>query len=220
MSFAGEFKPFVAATPKSGTLVEWDTGKAFGYLECEGKRVFLHVKEFERRPHGLSVGDEVRFTAGQDVQGRPCAKAAMVVRQRARPIRFGVGRTAVLLGLLVLPVLALMVSGLPPLFLAAYPTGISLLTFLLYHHDKRQARSGGWRTPESTLHLCELLGGWAAAYLAQHLFRHKTIKGSYRVVFWMIVIAHQVAAADYLAGGQLSRRLMERLGPLVRAMSA
>ena len=44
-------------------------------------------------------------------------------------------------------------------------------------------------------------GGWAAAYLAQRLFRHKTAKGSYQLVFWMIVLAHQAVAADYLSGG-------------------
>jgi len=218
MSFAGDFKPFVAATPRTGKVVEWNADKAFGYLDSDGKRVFLHLKEFEQRPRGLSPGDEVRFIAGQDARGRPCAKSAVVVRQQARPIRFSLWQAVALLAMLVLPVLALMVSGLPPVFLAVYPAGISLLTFLLYLHDKRQARSGGWRTPESTLHLCELAGGWAAAYLAQRLFRHKTAKGSYRLVFWTIVLVHQAAAADYLTGGLLSRRLLDRVLPLLRAM--
>lgn len=218
MSLAGDFKPFVAASPRTGKVVEWNADRAFGYLQSDGMRVFLHLKEFEHRPHGVSVGDEVRFIAGQDAKGRPCAKAAVMVRQRARLIRFGLGQAAGLLAMLVLPVLALMVSELPPVFLAIYPAGVSLLTFLLYLHDKRQARNGGWRTPESTLHLCELAGGWAAAYLAQRLFRHKTAKGSYQLVFWLIVLAHQTAAADYLCGGLLSRWLLDRVPPLLRAM--
>jgi hypothetical protein len=41
MPIAGDFTPFSAATPKTGALVEWNSGRAFGYLECEGKRVFL-----------------------------------------------------------------------------------------------------------------------------------------------------------------------------------
>jgi hypothetical protein len=41
-----------------------------------------------------------------------------------------------------------------------------------------------WRTPEKVLHASELLGGWPGALLAQQLFRHKTRKVSYQLVFW------------------------------------
>ncbi len=40
--------------------------------------------------------------------------------------------------------------------LLAYPLA-SLLAFALYLHDKRSALRDGWRTPESRLHLVELL---------------------------------------------------------------
>jgi uncharacterized membrane protein YsdA (DUF1294 family)/cold shock CspA family protein len=208
MPTAGDFQPFSSTTPRTGTLVEWNSGKAFGYLECEGKRVFLHIKEFEKRPGRLSLGDEVRFIAGQDVQGRPCAKSAVAVKRKGPAVRFSLAQAAGLLLLLVLPVLALMISGLPPVLLGVYPMGISLLTFGLYFHDKQRARNGGWRTPESTLHLCELLGGWPAAFIAQRTLRHKSAKGSYRLIFWMIVFLHQVAAADVITGGMLSREVL------------
>lgn len=196
---------------RSGTIVEWNAAKAFGYLECEGKRVFLHIREFEKCPGGLTVGDEVRFIAGQDVQGRPCAKSAVALRQKGRPGSVSGADVLGLLLLLALPVLALMISGLPPVLLGAYPAGISLLTFWLYFHDKRRAQNGGWRTPESTLHLCELLGGWPAAFVAQRVFRHKTAKGSYRLIFWMIVFLHQVVAAEFISGGMLSRVILSRV---------
>jgi hypothetical protein len=41
MSLAGDFQSFTPATAMTGVIVEWDAAKAFGYLECEGKRVFL-----------------------------------------------------------------------------------------------------------------------------------------------------------------------------------
>lgn len=208
MPIDGDFQAFAAAKPMSGTLVEWNAARAFGYLEWEGKRVFLHIKDFEKRPGWLSVGDEVQFVAGTDVQGRPCAKKAVAVRRKGPPIRFSLGQGLGLLLLLALPVLALMISGLPPLLLGVYPAGISLLTFWLYFDDKQRAQSGRWRTPESTLHLCELLGGWPAAYIAQRAFRHKSAKGRYLWVFWLIVILHQVVAADFISGGMFSQKVL------------
>jgi uncharacterized membrane protein YsdA (DUF1294 family) len=38
----------------------------------------------------------------------------------------------------------------------------------------------------------ELVGGWPGALLAQQVFRHKTRKLSYQVVFWTIVVLHAV----------------------------
>ena len=36
----------------------------------------------------------------------------------------------------------------------------------------------------------ELLGGWAGGWLGQRVWRHKTQKTSYRVVFWLIGVLH------------------------------
>lgn len=52
--------------------------------------------------------------------------------------------------------------------------------------------------PEARLHFMELIGGWPGAFLAQRRLRHKCSKVSYQVVFWMIVIAYQLAAFDSL----------------------
>lgn len=85
--------------------------------------------------------------------------------------------------------------------------GMSLLSFCLYWRDKRQARSGGWRTPENILHGSELFGGWPGALVAQQVFRHKTRKLSYQLVFWLIVLMHQVVWIDrlFLGGNFLAR---------------
>ena len=81
---------------------------------------------------------------------------------------------------------------------------VSLVAFLLYWHDKRQARTDAWRTPENVLHAVELAGGWPGALLAQQVFRHKTRKVSFQVVFWIIVLLHQVFWIDQLfLGGAL-----------------
>ncbi|NUT87245.1 DUF1294 domain-containing protein [Pseudomonas corrugata] len=81
---------------------------------------------------------------------------------------------------------------------------VSVVAFLLYWSDKRKARSDVWRTPENVLHAVELAGGWPGALLAQQVFRHKTRKVSFQVVFWFIVLLHQVFWVDQLfLGGHL-----------------
>ncbi|WP_460419370.1 DUF1294 domain-containing protein [Pseudomonas sp. microsymbiont 2] len=84
--------------------------------------------------------------------------------------------------------------------LALYPS-MSLISLLLYWQDKQQARTQAWRTPEKVLHASELLGGWPGALLAQQLFRHKTRKLSYQMVFWSIVAMHQFFWVDQLLLG-------------------
>lgn len=79
---------------------------------------------------------------------------------------------------------------------------MSLVCAGLYWHDKRQAQVQGQRIPEKVLHLTELLGGWPGALVAQQAWRHKTRKISYQLVFWMIVLVHQVVWVDWLFLGQ------------------
>lgn len=88
---------------------------------------------------------------------------------------------------------------------ALYLVTISLGTVVLYHLDKRAAQNRGWRTPETVLHLAEIGGGWAAAYVAQQVFRHKTSKLGYKAIFWSIGFLHQCAALDYLMDWRISR---------------
>ncbi|MHC4878777.1 MAG: DUF1294 domain-containing protein [Planctomycetota bacterium] len=68
----------------------------------------------------------------------------------------------------------------------------SLVSFILYGFDKRRARRDGQRVPEKRLHVLALLGGWPGAMLGQRLFRHKTVKVQFRIVFWLTVACHVV----------------------------
>lgn len=55
-----------------------------------------------------------------------------------------------------------------------YLIAINLVTFIVYAIDKRKAKKGTWRTPESTLLLLAAIGGTIGALLAMYLLRHKT----------------------------------------------
>ncbi|MDQ0124012.1 uncharacterized membrane protein YsdA (DUF1294 family) [Pseudomonas lini] len=88
-------------------------------------------------------------------------------------------------------------GGISRVPLVAYGI-VSALAFLLYWSDKRKARLDHWRIPENVLHGLELAGGWPGALLAQQVFRHKTRKLSFQLLFWMIVLLHQVFWIDQL----------------------
>ena len=78
---------------------------------------------------------------------------------------------------------------------------MSIVTLIAFGLDKRAARRRGaaWRTPESTLHMLELLGGFPGALLGQRFFRHKSSKVRYRAVLWSIIGLHALAWIWWLA---------------------
>ena len=100
--------------------------------------------------------------------------------------------TAVALMIVAAATYAAVASALPAWIGAL--AGLNAATVLLYGYDK--AISGGTRTrvPEKVLLLLALLGGSPAALLAQQLFRHKTVKPSFRRMFWLIVALQATAA--------------------------
>ena len=72
---------------------------------------------------------------------------------------------------------------------------LSLTTFVLYYFDKRAAIRGTRRTPENSLHILSILGGWPGAFLAQWIFRHKSSKAGFQLVFWMSVTVNVMIMA-------------------------
>ena len=77
-----------------------------------------------------------------------------------------------------------------PLAVGAAYLVMSAVCFVSYALDKSAARRGERRTPESTLLVLGLLGGWPGAVLAQQWLRHKTVKQPFRQMFWFTVAAN------------------------------
>ena len=124
---------------------------------------------------------------------------------------FEMASILLILLLLVLPFIAVQRSGVDYRWVVAYGILISALTYWMYARDKRRAEQGGWRVPETRLHLLDLLGGWPGGFVAQRRLRHKCSKGSYQFVFWLIVSGWQFAAFDSLRNWQYSRAAMRWL---------
>lgn len=93
---------------------------------------------------------------------------------------------------------------LPLALVGAYAL-MSVLSFLLYMKDKNAARRNTWRTPESTLHLLDFLGGWPGGLIAQQSFRHKVSKNSFQVVFWLSAACNVGAAWWLVETGSAAR---------------
>jgi uncharacterized membrane protein YsdA (DUF1294 family) len=72
--------------------------------------------------------------------------------------------------------------------LICYVVAVNAVTFVYFGHDKVMAQHNGRRIPERVLHGLAFLGGSLGAYAGMRLWRHKTLKGRFRVVFWAIVV--------------------------------
>lgn len=214
---------------RSGRLVEWNDARGFGFVQADGssERVFVHISAWQPRPgpqQRPQVGMPLTFVRGME-QGKPRAQAVawqgLDLRsapqeraqaagggaQPAKTRRFtpaahtGSSHRGSYAPLWVFAALwaAVAVAWGVPRWVAMGYAGLSLWCFAAYWYDKRQAQSGGWRTPESTLHTLALLGGWPGALLAQQWLRHKSSKPEFRRVFWVTVVLNMLAFALLLS---------------------
>ena len=72
---------------------------------------------------------------------------------------------------------------------------MNAFAFMMYIWDKRKAQKDKWRTMESTLLLCALLGPFGA-YAGMRFARHKTQKLKFKLVYVFLVL--HVALIVYL----------------------
>ena len=77
-----------------------------------------------------------------------------------------------------------------PMWIAGAYAAASVISLIAYGWDKSKARRGAWRTAEATLHLFDAIGGWPGGLAAQQLFRHKTRKVSFQLIFWLTTVGH------------------------------
>lgn len=175
-----------------GKITSWNDGKGYGFISpmLGGKQIFIHIKAFNNRRRRPEIGQIVTYEISSDKQGRPCAAKATMSGDKLQrngtknPGLFSLVITVIFLVIVVVSVLA---DKLPSIILAIY-VGLSILTYLLYALDKSAAKKGTRRTPEDTLHVFALAGGWPGALIAQQKLRHKTRKEEFRFIFWITAL--------------------------------
>jgi uncharacterized membrane protein YsdA (DUF1294 family) len=86
-----------------------------------------------------------------------------------------------------------------PVVVFVFSLVASAIAFVIYAADKRAAKRGARRVSEATLHFWGLVGGWPGALLAQQVFRHKTRKLSFQMMFWTTVVLNCAAVVWVLS---------------------
>lgn len=186
-----------------GRLSVWNDDRGFGFIEPEdgSPRVFAHISAFPQDKRRPRVSDTLNYEVDFDERGRPRARSIyfmvpVAARQDDSTPTADSGDLIVpsIAIMLLAAVLGLLVSlGRLHLVIYAPYVAFSLIAMGAYRTDKAAARDGAWRTPEATLHLLALVGGWPGALLAQRLYHHKTRKPAFRFVFWLTVLGNCAA---------------------------
>ena len=197
----------------AGRITDWNDEKGFGFVVPNGggERAFVHVSAFRRGSRRPMPGDLISYLPGMDSKGRLQARearhAAQPIAKELRPSRLS--RRSIGVVALIAAVGAAVIGLLPVAVAGAYVT-LSMISYLMYLSDKVAAGRGSRRTPESSLHLADVLGGWPGALIAQQQFRHKTIKQPFQTVF-LATIAVNLVAAWWLVSSGLAARLSQSL---------
>lgn len=179
---------------QSGTIEKWNDEKGFGFItpKSGGKDLFAHISDFSKKHKKPTRGLEVNYFLSTDPKGRKCAVEVRPIKghKKNKPAMKQRIVSTVILCCFSGIIYYLFESKLLPIQLIGLYTSMSIIAILMYAKDKNAAERGIWRTPESTLHVIALVGGWPGAGIAQSFLRHKSKKLSFRVTYWITVIAN------------------------------
>ena len=201
-----------------GKITHWNEEKAYGFITpaSGAKEVFVHIRAFKNRHLPPELNQVVLYSLSTDKQGRPCAakvtRASEKLSGNSKPIT---SLFLILFATSFIAAVAWSVSAhnIPIQILYLYLIA-SAFTFLVYAKDKWAARSGRWRTKESSLHTLALIGGWPGALIAQQTMRHKSRRNAFQFAFWATVVVN-CAAFGWLftaEGGNLLRSVISGIG--------
>ncbi|RKZ38673.1 MAG: hypothetical protein DRQ49_13660 [Gammaproteobacteria bacterium] len=173
-----------------GIVVKFDDKRGFGFIRTKElpKDVFVHIQEVHEQQN-LSRGQKVQFDTKQTTKGLSAVNVIPGAKQTSPFFLYGM--TAVIM--IIAASIFLFYNNLH--IVIAYIVSVNLTTFLFYGYDKMIAGGSFLRVPELVLQGLSLSGGSPAGLIAQKFFRHKTVKGSFQLVYWAIVVVQVIVLA-------------------------
>jgi len=177
-----------------GIVVKFDAARGFGFVRLPGSATdaFVHISDVVGRVE-LVPGQQVSCELAETPKGL-AAKNVVPGAVQSSPTAVFLLVAAVLIAAVMVP---LRIYLAVPWVLGAL-AGINVATLILYAYDKAIAGGTRLRVPEAVLHLLAFVGGTPAAFVSQRLFRHKTIKGSFQIAFWLIVFLQAALIAGWV----------------------
>ena len=193
-----------------GKISRWQDEKGYGFIRplLGGPQVFLHVSALQNRQRRPVIDEVVTYTQVSDEQGRlqaqdvifagekPISATKIQHKSTSKPQlkRSGPRKPRYWQYVFAMAFLLLLMAGAVEAYLSwkvvLYYFVLSVLTLAFYCDDKFAAENRNWRTPESTLQMLALLGGWPGALIAQNLLRHKISKTTFLMQFWLMVFGN------------------------------
>ncbi|QLQ11080.1 MAG: DUF1294 domain-containing protein [Nocardioidaceae bacterium] len=175
---------------QQGRLAEWNDERGFGFITPVGGggRHFVHISSFPPGPRPVAQ-ELVSFTPSRDGRNRLRAGEVEYLERGKLDMMTGQVRLALLVaGVFLALIIVLALAGAVPWLILLVYVALSGLSLALYAADKAAAERHAWRTPEASLLLLDLLGGWPGGLVAQQAFRHKTKKQPFRTLFLCTVV--------------------------------
>ncbi len=178
-----------------GKVLNWNDDRGFGFVEPNGggERAFVHIKAFKLRSRRPINGDVIIYELVRENNNRYKATNIQFARDTESLNKKNNAYSTNSLGIYFILIfcvalLASIFSGKLPLTVAGLYVVMSLVAFITYALDKSAAQNARWRTPESTLHMFSLIGGWPGAFFAQNMLRHKSSKQEFKRVYKITVL--------------------------------
>jgi len=165
-----------------GYVIYFNEAKGYGFIHSDEyeENIFVHISQV-KNANELSQGQVVEFKIEKTEKGLTAINVIAGKKQQSPYLIFG------LISLFTILTISVYSSQYLHL-LIAYLIAINITTFFLYGYDKFISSTEKLRVPELNLQTLALLGGSPAALIAQKFFRHKTIKSSFQILYWLIVL--------------------------------
>ena len=168
-----------------GIVVKFDNVKGYGFIKYtkgEGKDAFVHISNVEGKEE-LKLGQKVKFDIDYTNKG-PVALKVIPGKLYTPPYAF----FSLLAIIFIASIVAIFSIYFHISWAISYLSAINIITFCFYCYDKFASIKEFFRIPEVILHSLALFGGSPSAALSQYILRHKTVKKSFVIVFYLILI--------------------------------